>query len=94
MKADTIKDFTRSPAENLEPLIRDLLQWVAREPRDYKDVMEAWKSHCPRLMIWEDAVDRGLVQRNYDKNNRCTVQITKAGENFLVNQNQFSKSKH
>jgi hypothetical protein len=46
-----------------EPLILDLVQWVAESPRSYEEVMDAWRTSCPRLTVWEDAVDRGLVSR-------------------------------
>ncbi|TPG57520.1 hypothetical protein EAH89_11410 [Roseomonas nepalensis] len=46
-----------------EPLVLDLVEWVAREPRAYAEVMEAWRTSCPRLMVWEEAVDRGLLRR-------------------------------
>jgi len=45
-----------------EPLILDLVEWVARKPRRYAEVMEAWRTSCPRLPVWEDAVDDGLVE--------------------------------
>jgi hypothetical protein len=44
-----------------EPLVLDLVEWVARRPRPYAEVMEAWRTSCPRL--WEEAVGRGLVER-------------------------------
>ena len=46
-----------------DPLVLDLVEWVAREPRLYSEVIEAWRTSCPRLTIWEDAVDRGYVAR-------------------------------
>ncbi|MBX9700350.1 MAG: hypothetical protein K2X74_13000, partial [Acetobacteraceae bacterium] len=39
----------------------DLVAWVAAAPRPYGEVIEAWRTSCPRLTVWEDAVDRGLV---------------------------------
>jgi hypothetical protein len=45
----------------IEPLILDLVEWVAREPRPYREVIEAWRTSCPRLTVWEDAVDRGWI---------------------------------
>ena len=42
--------------------ISDFLQWVADRPRTYGDVMDAWRSSCPRLTVWEDAIGRGLVE--------------------------------
>ena len=43
-----------------EALIQDLVAAV-RQPRPYAEVIEAWRTSCPRLTVWEDAVDRGLV---------------------------------
>jgi hypothetical protein len=39
----------------------ELLAWISERPRSYADTMEAWTSHCPRLMVWEDAIGDGLV---------------------------------
>lgn len=46
-----------------DPLVLDLVQWVAREPRTYAEVIDAWKTSCPRLTVWEDAIDQGLITR-------------------------------
>jgi hypothetical protein len=43
-------------------LTRDFLAWVARELRSYDETMDAWRSHCPRFAIWEDALAEGLVE--------------------------------
>ncbi|MCC6792863.1 MAG: hypothetical protein IT336_14325 [Thermomicrobiales bacterium] len=54
-----------TPAAQAAPirsLTRDLLTWISREPRTYAEAMEAWRSSCPRLTIWEDALADGLVQ--------------------------------
>jgi len=47
----------------VEPLIADLVEWIAKEDRGYLDVMEAWRTSCPRLPVWEEANARGLVMR-------------------------------
>jgi hypothetical protein len=39
----------------------EFLTWLARQPRTYGEVMEAWRSTCPRLCVWEDARAEGLV---------------------------------
>src|ERR1700678_1290504 len=51
----------------INPLILDLLDWLAAGPRAYADLMEVWRTSCPRLTIWEDAVALGLVARVYEK---------------------------
>ncbi len=64
--------------EALEPLILDLLEWVATGERSYRDVMEAWRTSCPRLPVWEEANDRGLVMID-EANGRSMVRITESG---------------
>jgi len=62
----------------VESLVLDLLEWVASRERSYEEVMDAWRTSCPRLPVWEDANDRGLVAREY-VNGRCVVRITSSG---------------
>jgi hypothetical protein len=38
------------------------LAWVADRPRNYAQAMDAWRSTCPRLSVWEDAIIEGLVR--------------------------------
>ena len=67
----------------IEPLVLDLVEWIAREPRRYSDVMEAWRTSCPRLTVWEDAVDRGLVSRETDAQKGPIVRVTLEGRRLL-----------
>ena len=46
----------------VERLMVEFLGWVSRRPRSYGETMEAWRSTCPRISIWEDAVGEGLVE--------------------------------
>ncbi len=43
-------------------LTLQFLAWVGERPRTYSQVMEAWRTSCPRMPVWEDAVDDGLVE--------------------------------
>ena len=61
-----------------ESLVLDLVQSIEAGPRAYAEVMEAWRTSCPRLTVWEDAVDRGLVARA-----GALVEITAAGRALL-----------
>lgn len=45
----------------VENLILDLLEWLALRDRSYEEVMDAWRTSCPKLPVWEHANDRGLV---------------------------------
>ena len=60
-------------------LVLDFLEWVAAQPRPYTEVMEAWRTSCPRLTIWEDAVDQGLVVREHQAGMGSIVRATPLG---------------
>ena len=47
-------------------LVLDLVEWIATQPRSYADVMDAWRTSCPRLPIWEDALDHGFCSVEAD----------------------------
>ena len=62
----------------LETLILDLLEWVAKRERTYEEVMDAWRTSCPKLTVWEDAKDRGLITTE-QVNRRSVVRVTSSG---------------
>jgi hypothetical protein len=68
---------------SLDPLILDLLEWIARQPRSYADVIEAWRTSCPRLTVWEDAVDRGFAARAPGGGRDVMIRLTEDGRDFL-----------
>jgi hypothetical protein len=74
-----------------ESLILDLLEWVASGERSYEEVMDAWRTSCPRLPVWEDANDRGLVTQER-VNGRYSVRITTAGLDLLDQHRPATKS--
>jgi hypothetical protein len=51
---------------DISPLMLQLLEWISCRPRSYAETMDAWRSTCPRLTIWEDALISGLVQIETD----------------------------
>jgi hypothetical protein len=68
--------------ETVDALILDLLDFVAVGERDYLEVMDAWRTSCPKLPVWEEANDRGLVTRAIAEG-RAIVQITPSGRALL-----------
>ena len=66
-----------------ETLVLDLVEWIAKQPRSYVDVMEAWRTSCPRFPIWEDAVDLRFVTRVQGKGLAEMIHVTPAGQAFL-----------
>lgn len=74
--------------ETIEPLILDLLEWVARRERMYEEVMDAWRTSCPRLPVWEEANDRGLlaVER---VDGRSVVRVTPLGRGLIAMRERY-----
>jgi hypothetical protein len=71
-----------------ELLIQQFLEWVAARPRRYADVMEAWRTSCPRLPVWEAAVDADLVRIDHASGQAmsdCAVVLTARGRDALGN---------
>ncbi len=66
-----------------KPLVLDLVQWVAEQPRPYTEVMEAWRTSCPRLTIWANAVEEGLVARDRAGDGAVFVRATARGLDWL-----------
>ena len=71
-------------SDSPQALVLDLVEWIARESRSYREVIEAWRTSCPRMTIWEDAVDDGYVIREAGEPGVGTrIRVTPAGEAFL-----------
>ncbi|MGD0680198.1 MAG: hypothetical protein ABSC94_32875 [Polyangiaceae bacterium] len=45
-----------------EGLVLQLLAWIAERPRTYGETMDAWRTSCPRMPVWEDALTNGLIR--------------------------------
>ena len=70
-------------AEAADPLVLDFVEWVAREPRPYAEVVATWRTSCPRLTIWEDASEAGYVARETVAGYGLIVAVTEDGERLL-----------
>jgi hypothetical protein len=68
-----------------EPLVLDLLDWLGAGGRPYADVMDAWRTSCPRLPVWEDANERGLVACHRAEGGGSIVVVTPVGRALLAN---------
>jgi hypothetical protein len=66
----------------VDALILDLLDWLATRDRTYEEVMDAWHTSCPKLPVWEEANDRGLVDRE-EARGRSIVRISSSGRALL-----------
>jgi hypothetical protein len=62
-------------------LTLQLLEWITSRPRTYAEVLDAWRTSCPRLSIWEDACLDGLI--DYDPNGDRIVSVSPKGRALL-----------
>ena len=67
------------PPNPLEALVLDLVEAMARRPRPYAEAIEAWRTSCPRLTVWEEATERGLVALSPQPDGTLLVRATQAG---------------
>jgi D-3-phosphoglycerate dehydrogenase len=70
-------------ADVVDALVLDLLEWVGVTPRPYPEVMEAWRTSCPRLPVWEDANDRGFIERHHERGRGEVVSVSASGLEYL-----------
>ena len=70
-------------SETVDSLVLDLLEWIGPAPRPYAEVLDAWRTSCPRLPVWEDATERGFVTRGNASPDGATVAVTPLGEAHL-----------
>jgi hypothetical protein len=70
-------------SDPVDALILDLLEWIGPRPRPYSEVMDAWRTSCPRLPVWEDANERGFVQRHDEEGRGTVISVTVLGREFL-----------
>ena len=71
----------------LEPLIADFVAWLATEERSYAEALEAWRTNCPRLTVWEEARERGLVATRRTASRELVLEPTELGLAFVAGRN-------
>ena len=77
-------------SDTVDALILDLLEWLEPNPRSYAEVLEAWRTSCPRLPVWEDANDRGFIARHRVPGGGAFVSVSAAGAEHLRRHRQRS----
>ena len=71
-------------SDTVDALILDLLEWIGPGSRPYAEVMDAWRTSCPRLPVWEDATERGFVRRHYEDGVGEVISVTALGREHLT----------
>lgn len=70
-------------SDPVDALILDLLEWIGKGARPYTEVIEAWRTSCPRLPVWEEANERGFLDHHHDSLNGRTVSVSALGFEHL-----------
>jgi hypothetical protein len=70
-------------SEPVDSLILDLLEWIGPGERPYRETMEAWRTSCPRLPVWEDATDLGFIERRRGPGQPAVVVVSASGARHL-----------
>lgn len=69
-----------SMPEPARALTLQLLEWISERPHTYAEVLETWRTSCPRLSIWEDACIDGLVDCDPESH---VVKVSDKGRTLL-----------
>ena len=69
--------------DTVDNLILDLLEWLGTRPRPYAEVLDAWRTSCPRLPVWEEANSRGYVERRHAPGVGPVIAVSEIGGEYL-----------
>ncbi len=70
-------------SQTVDDLILDLLDWIGPGQRSYLDVLDVWRTSCPRLPVWEEAVARGFIERGYAEGLGQLICVSAVGKQHL-----------
>jgi len=73
----------------VDALILDLLEWIGPRSRPYREVIEAWRTSCPRLPVWEEAIERGFIEYHHSQGSEAVVSESAMGAKFLADGRQI-----
>ena len=70
-------------SDPVDSLVIDLLEWIGPQGRPYTEVIEAWRTSCPRLPVWEEANARGYIVREHLAGAGTLISVSPDGLAFL-----------
>jgi hypothetical protein len=70
-------------SHTVDALILDLLEWIGPGSRPYAEVLEAWRTSCPRLPVWEEANERGFLDHRHEPGRGTCVSVSSLGKEHL-----------
>jgi hypothetical protein len=73
-------------SDPVEPLILDLLEWIGPRSRPHAEVLDAWRTSCPRMPVWEEANQRGYIDHLHEQGYAALVVVSPRGRAYLESQ--------
>jgi hypothetical protein len=67
----------------VDALVVDLLEWIGPQGRPYAEVIDAWRTSCPRLPVWEEANARGYINREHLAGIGALISVSQKGLSLL-----------
>ena len=74
----------------VDALALDLLEWIGPNARPYAEVIEAWRTSCPRLPVWEEANERGFIAHHHEAGCGTYVSVSILGAEHLKKNRQLN----
>ena len=82
----------RRMPDPVDALVLDLLEWLGPTSKRYAEVMEVWRTSCPRLPVWEEANQLGLIAREHREGIGAFVSVSPVGRAFLARRRQRAQA--
>ena len=76
----------------VDALVLDLLEWIGPGARPYPEVIDTWRTSCPRLPVWEEANARGYIDHRRAEGVGTLVSVSQPGRAALSEQRRTSWS--
>ena len=77
----------------VDALVLDLLEWIGPGARPYQEVIEAWRTSCPRLTVWEDANAHGYILYERSPEGGALISVSAQGRAALCEHRQLRWSR-
>ena len=70
-------------SQAVDLLVLNLLEWIGPDPRPYSEVIESWRTSCPRLPVWEEANERGFLDHYHEPGHGTYISVSSLGREHL-----------
>ena len=76
-------------SDPVDALVIDLLEWIGPRPKPYAEVIDAWRTSCPRLPVWEEANARGYIIHEHVAGSGTLISVSPVGL-YILNRHRHA----